>query len=142
MVERARITQLPGTHTMQAVVASIAAATSDEVLVWTNNTGATVTIKQAGFVPDTAVTGDDTNNFILQFRNKGTLGTSTTGVTSTKTYATGTDMTAFVDDTLTLSTTSADLDIDDGETVALNKTETGTGLVLPAGVATLTFQYK
>lgn len=141
MVDRSKLSQLPGVHTVQAVIDIVALGSDDEQIVWKNNTGASVKITEAAFQGDAAHTGAATNNMILQFRNKGTLGTSTTGVTATKTYASGVDLTAFVSDALVLSTTAADLIIDDGETVALNKTENGTGLASPKGVATLTYEF-
>ena len=142
MAEKPALTSLGGDHPISQAIASLANGTSDEVAVWINDTGATVTITKCGYVPDTAVTGNTTNNFILQFRDKGTDGTGTTGITSAKTYGTGVDMTIFNEDTLTLSTTAADLTITNGSMVALNKTETGSGLTLPAGIATLTYKFQ
>ena len=140
MAERSSVTQLPGTHTAAVATPAIGATTSDEVVVWQNRTGASVIITGVNFCPDTAVTGAATNNMALSVRNKGTAGTSTTVVTTLKTYASGTDIAAFDQDVLTVTSTAADATIDNGESIALNKTENGTGLALPAG--TLTIEYK
>ncbi len=139
--ESTGLNTLWGDIPVQAVVASIGATTADTVVVWTNNTGRQVKITAAGYIADTDVTGADTNNMALQFQNRGTLGTGTTGITDVKTYDSGTDLVDFVEDALTLSTTAADLLVDIDETVALDKTENGTGAALPAGVATLKFQF-
>ncbi len=141
MAERPRGTQLPGTYSVSVAVPTVALGSDDEQVIWTNKTGATVRITAVTVTPETAVTGNTTNNLILQLRNKGVLGTGTTGVTAAKTYATGVDLTAFVPDALVIAATAADRDIDVNESVALNKTETGSGLALPEGVVTLEFQY-
>lgn len=142
MAERPRKTQLPGTDSVTVAIPEIALGTSGEQVVWTNKTGAKVRLTAVTYTPEAAVTGDDTNNLILQLRNKGTAGSGTTAVTATKEYDTGTDLTAFVPDALAVATTAADRDIDVDETVALNKTETGSGLILPEGIVTLEFQYR
>ncbi len=141
MAESPRLTELGGTVSVQAATVAIGATTSDEVAVWTNNTGQKVRVTGFGFLPETAVTGAATNNMALQARNKGTAGTGTTGITAVKTYASGVDIAAFVEDALVLATTLTDRDVDINETVALDKTENGTGLALPAGIATITYQY-
>ena len=142
MAERSRLSQLPGTHFAQAHVLASAATNDDEQPVWTNKHNATVRITSVGFIPDADITGAATNNFIVQLRNKGVLGTSTTGVTALKTFDSGTDADGFLEDAQTLSTTDADLDIDAGETVAWNKTENGTGLDMPAGIVTIGYQFS
>lgn len=142
MVAKGGITSLSGPHIVQAFVAEVTTSTTDEFLVFANSTGRTVRITSVVYTPDAAVTGNDTNNFIFQCRNKGTDGTGTTGVTSAKTYDTGTDIAAFDQDTLTLSTTAADTDIDDGEVVAINRTVSGSGLTSPQGIVTLQFEYR
>ena len=109
--------------------------------MWMNNTGSTVKITLAGYVPDTAATGQATNQMTLQFRNKGSAGAGTTGITDIKTYSSGIDLVAFDEDTLTLSTTAADLLVAAGEVVALNKAENANGDELPAGIATLKYEH-
>ena len=140
--KRPRKTQLPGVESVSVAIPAIALGTDGEQVVWTNKTGATVRITAVTYTPEAAVTGNTTNNLTLQLRNKGTAGSGTTAVTAVKTYATGTDLTAFVPDALVISTTAVDRDIDVDETVALNKVETGSGLILPEGVVTLEFEYR
>lgn len=141
MVERPRPTTLPGTVGVQGHIEAIANTVSNEVLVWRNNTGAKVKITKAAYTPDEAVTGNDTNNFTLQFKSKLAAGGANKNITAVKTYDTGTDIAQFAEDTLVLSSTAADLEVDDGQAVTLDKAETGSGLTLPAGLATLEFQF-
>lgn len=141
MAERPGLTQISGTQEKQAAVITQAATATDEVLVWKNNSGATATIKAAGFVPDEAVTGDATNNMALQFKSKTSAGAANKNITAVKTYAAGVDMVKFKQDDLVVSTTAADILVKDGESVTLDKTENGTGLALPAGLAVLEIQY-
>ena len=142
MVARSRLTTLPGEQSAQSLVATVALGSDDEVPIWINNTGAKVKITGASFVPDAAVTGNTTNTLAVQFRNKGLLGTGTTGITDVKTYITGTDLVAFKEDALVLSSVAASLIVDKGEVVSLDKTELGTGLALPQGKASLQFEYQ
>lgn len=142
MVKSNKISTLGGDHEVQVATALIVATADDELVVWSNKTGRTVKITAAGFIPETKLTGAATNNLTLQFRNKGLLGTGTDGITDIKTYASGTDAEDFVEDALVLSSTAADLLVADGEVVALNKVENGTGLELPAGVAVIRFEYQ
>lgn len=141
MVERSKLSQTSGDHSIQAVVNAIANTVSDEVVIWVNDTDATVKITEAAYTPDAAVTGDDTNNLTLQIRNKELVGVGTVGVTAIKTYSSGVDIIAFDKDALVLSTTDADLLVDAGEVLTLNKAETGTGLTMPQGVVNLTYQF-
>jgi len=126
---------------VQVAVAKIAAGTADEIGIWKNNTGASVKLSKVGYVPDTAVTGATTNNFILQAKSKTAAGAAAHNITSAKTYGTGVNIAQWVEDTLTLSTTAADLNVDDGELVTLAKTETGSGLDLQAGLVTLEYKH-
>lgn len=142
MAESNKATKVPGRHPVEAPIAAIANGTSDEILIWRNNTGATVVVKQFGYSPDTAVTGNTTDNFTLQGKVKTAAGGAAANLTSVKTYGTGVDIAQFAEDTLTLSTTVADVEVDDGEAITLDKAETGSGLTLPAGLVSIEFEYK
>lgn len=91
---------------------------------------------------DTAVTGDDTDNFILEARNEGTDGTGTTGVSDPYEFATGTDAVAQVPVDLVMSTTDGETDLDEGETLSLVRTVSGTGLASPRGMAQITYRNR
>ncbi len=142
MVTKPASTSLDGEHPVQIRTPAIGATTSDEVLVWRNNTGRTVRISKAGFSPDTALTGAATNNLTLQFKSKVAAGTAKLNVTAIKTYASGTDIAQFAEDELVVSSTIADLLVLNGECVTLDKAENGTGLALPAGIATLEYTFN
>lgn len=141
MVELSRLTQLPGVFTIQVHTKAVGATSSLKLPAWINNTGAKVELTEATFVADTNITGAATNNMALEFINAGTAGSGTTAMVTKITFASGTDATALVEKVFTISTTKANLAVDKNEVVALDKTENGTGLALPAGVATLVFRF-
>ena len=142
MAKRSKITQMAGPHSLILNVKTVALGANDELVLMTNRSGAKMGILSVQYTPDTAVTGNDTNNLKLQVRNKGTAGSGTTAVTTIKEYDTGVDLVAFKGDALTMSSTDADTKLDIDETLSLNKTETGSGLALPAGQVQITFEYE
>lgn len=138
MTELSYIYNKSGPHQFETRVATVALGSDGEQVVWKNNTGRSATLREAGIVPEASVTGNTTNTLILQLRNKGLLGVGVVALTALKPYITGTDLVAFKPDALVISTTAADLIILNGEVVALNKTEDGTGLALPISLVTIT----
>ena len=92
------------------------------------------------WIPDAAVTGDNSDNFTLAVRNEGSDGTGTTAVTATKTYATGTDSVAQVAEALTVSGTAADVAVAAGDVLSLVRATTGSGLASPAGQLEIHYQ--
>lgn len=141
MADRSGITQIDGDQHAEAPVITLAGSTADELMVWRNNTGATVKVNQAGYTPDTAVTGADTNNFELRFKVKTAAGAAAANLTAAKEYSSGVDIVQFVEDTQTLSTTAADLLVDDGECITLDVAKNGTGLAFPAGLASVEYEF-
>lgn len=101
-----------------------------------------VTITGVSWVPAAVVTGAATNNFALAAQNRGTAGSSTTAVTATKTYASGTNSVAHDIEALTLSSTDANLNLATGEVLALVRTVNGTGLAQPGGLVVVTYRYR
>lgn len=101
-----------------------------------------ITISKVRWLPQAAVTGAATNNFALGVVDKAADGSGTTAVTAVKTYASGTDSVANAPETLTLSTTDANLDIAAGAALVLDKTENGTGLEQPEGVVVVEYTYR
>lgn len=136
-----KIADLPGDHVAQARTALVALGSDDEFPVWENSTGKQVKITGVVFIPETAVTGDDTNNFLLKIVNRGLLGVGSTAVTVVKEYDTGTDLVALKPDTIALSATAASLLVEPGEVLTFEKTETATGLALPAGLVHITYEH-
>lgn len=142
MVELNEATLVPGRHERNVPIAAIGAGTADEIAIWRNNTGKTVVVKQFGYTPDTAVTGAATDYMALQAKVLTAAGAAAADLSDAKTYLAAVNITQWVEDTLTLSTTAADVEIDDGELLMLAKTENASGLALPAGVVSFEFEYK
>lgn len=138
---RSRSSEHHGVHPAQGSTITLAANTEDKLLVWRNNTGSKVKIGKAAFTPDETLTGADTNSVSLQFQSRLAAGGASKNITAVKAYTSGVDIAQFVEDALVLSTTAADLEVDDGELVILDVTMPGTGLALPAGLATLEFEF-
>ena len=114
---------------------------AEEQPVWQNNLGHKVKVREAKFVPEDDVTGDDTNNFLLAINNRALDGAGAVVPVPAKEFDTGTDMSQFVSNDLPVSTTEADLEVDIDEVLTLAKTVSGTGLALPEGVLYLEVEY-
>lgn len=142
MAEQPRGTTLPGTKVLTLRNASIlVAATTGKQALWQNREGSKIKITAIDWLPDTAVTGAATNNLALEVINAGLDGLGTTSIADKITYASGTDAAALDEKAQVLSTTAANLEIDDKEVIALDKTNNGTGLPLPAGIWVIQFQH-
>lgn len=89
-------------------------------------------VVSAGYVPDTALSGADTNNRSLSFINKGADGTGTAALKTAKAYNTGVDIAAMDYDELIGESDAVALDT--GETVSFKAVHGGTGLGLPVGM--------
>jgi len=140
-MDRPDYTQRSGTIVKETYV--LATANTDDATqeVFENQSGAAVKVTAIGFKPDVAVTGAATNNFILQFLTRLATGLAAHSLTAIKTYASGTDIAVHVLDQLVLSTTAADLIVEDGEKIVFAKTENGTGLTCPAGTCVVEYQF-
>lgn len=86
------------------------------------------------WIPEAAVNGANTNNFTLAVINAGKNGAGTTAVTTTKTYASGTNSAARVAEAFALHATEANREVSRGDVIVLNRTVNGTGLASPNGV--------
>lgn len=117
----------------------IALGTDNEVPIMHHNGSQNRRVKKVTYTPDTAITGDDTNNVILSVVNKGLLGVGT-DVVATLTFATGVDGVKADGKDIPLTATLADRIILPGEVLQMEKTETGTGLALPAGDLQITYE--
>jgi hypothetical protein len=132
---------VPGTHYAYAYIPGQATAgTADTWPVF--YAPANCTITSIDWVPAAAVTGDNTNYFSLAVQNKGTAGSGSTAVTSTKAYTTGTDSVAHDGEALTLSATAANLNVASGEVLALVRTVAASGLAQPDGLVRIGFKYR
>lgn len=101
-----------------------------------------LTVTAVRWIPQAAVTGAATDNFALGVINAALDGTGTTAVTTVKTYASGTNSVALDIEAFTLSATAANLDIDEGEVLALDRTVNGTGLAMPEGIIEVEFEFR
>lgn len=89
-------------------------------------------ITKVTFVPKATVTGVVTNNFALTVRNRGANGAGAVNVASI-TYGSGVNATAFTAADVTLNATAANLAVNKGDVLTVEKLVNGTGLAMPAG---------
>lgn len=130
-----KLKDIQGEHTIRTWIEGQATAgTADEFTVGIVPFRATVT--EVTFTPDAAITGNDTNNFSAQLRNRGAAAAGTTDI-ATLAFASGVDGVAFVPETITLSAAAADLNVAEGDVLTLEKVNAGTGLAMPAGLVTV-----
>lgn len=136
-----QLNDLAGTHHRPGFIPAQATANG------TNTWGvfiapANIVIKSVKIIPHAAVTGANTNNFALTVKNTGSAGSGTTAITSTKTYASGTDSALAVPESLTLSTTESDTYMAAGDVLSFVRTVNGTGLASPSYEVEIGFQYR
>jgi len=92
------------------------------------------------WVPSAAVTADGTNYATLGLRNRGTAGAGSV-LPATRAYS-SVNSVAFVTESMTLSGTSANLDLADGDVLTVQKVNTGTGLAIPDGIVRVYVQVR
>lgn len=80
-------------------------------------------------VPQTASTGDNTNTTNLNLVNKGAAGSGTTEIANLD-LATGTNLTAFADSSLTVTGTLAQRTLAEGDVLTLQHEKVGTGVAV------------
>lgn len=136
-----KIRDIQSTHTTRATI--LAQGTAGTPDTWTVfKAPANITVVAVTWIPNAAVTGANTNNFSLQIQNRGSAGVATTAITAVKTYALATDSVAHDSEPLTLSTTAANLDVADGDVVAVVRAVNGSGLASPDGLLEIDFRYR
>lgn len=91
------------------------------------------------WVPNAAVTADATNYFSVVVKNR-KAGAGTTAI-GTRAYS-ATNGVAFTPETVTLSATAADANVDAGDLVSVAKTHSGTGLAMPDGLVQVTVRAR
>jgi len=136
-----KIADLHGNHVAQARTILVALGADEESTIWQNLTGKQIKITSVKWIPDTDVTGAATNNFIIGLVNKELLGVGVVAVTDLKTYASGIDSVAHKSEDLTLSSTAANLIVEENEVLSLDKTENGTGFAMPPGLVQITYEH-
>lgn len=90
------------------------------------------TVTEVTYTPDGTITGANTNTRLHRVINRGTDGSGTDVVASLQ-YNSGVNATAGDEKTITLSVTAADLEVDEGETLAFESNAVGTGIADPGG---------
>lgn len=97
-------------------------------------------VKSAKWIPAAAVTADGSNYATVNLRNRGSAGAGST-LPASRSYA-ATNSTAFVSEEMTLSSTSSDLNLTEGDVLTVSKVVTGTGLAIPDGVVQVHVQVR
>jgi hypothetical protein len=99
-----------------------------------------LTLEEAVFLSDAAMTGAATNNFTLTVLDGGTAGAGTSVMATLAFTGTGTVVGAYDKESFTVSATVANLNLDAGDVMLFDKTEGGTGLALEAGYLYVKFK--
>ncbi|MFJ4808496.1 hypothetical protein [Streptomyces longwoodensis] len=129
------MTTAPYVRTIEADVPAVATASSDDTVVGQAPFDCTVT--KVEYVPETAVTGADTNSRTVSLVSKGQAGSGTTTVASLA-LTSGVNAAANDEKTVTLSGTAANLDLTAGDTLQWRSIAVGTGLADPGGLVRIT----
>lgn len=120
-------------------MAAVGATTDRQDVLGTAQFPATVT--RAVFIPNAAITGNDTNKFTLTIVNEGQAGTGTT-VVATLDFVANVNGVAGDEKEFTLSATAANLEIAEGDVLSVNSDATGgSGLANPGGVLRVEGEY-
>lgn len=141
MTKSNKIEDLHGNHFVQARTILVALGADEETAIFRHSGSKSIKVTGVQWIPDTAVTGLVTNNMIIGIVNKGLAGVGTVAVTDLKTYGDTVDSVKFVGEALTLSSTAASLIVLAGEVLSLDKTENGTGMLLPPGIVEISYEY-
>lgn len=132
------VTTLTGTFTQKEVVHLPAQAAADAtayVATWRAPIRCTVTA--ASFIPTADITGDNSNTRTLALHNFNHL-TPNTSIAS-KAFPTSTNATAATPVAMTLTVTTADLDLAAGDVIRVQSAKTGTGLAIAVGAIEITY---
>jgi hypothetical protein len=121
-------------------LAAVAAGADLETVVFVAPWPATLIA--ANYIPDTTLTGADTDSRTLSVINKGGDGNGTTEMAA-KAFTAGVNAPDFDETALTLDSTVEDRDVAQGDVVAFKSLHVGsTGLADPGGAVRLRFERK
>lgn len=123
--------QAPRVRTLQARVAAVAGGSDAVEVVAESPFAGTVT--RVAYVPDTAITGANTNSRTLSLINKGAAGSGSTTVASLA-LTSGVNAGADVETDLPLSGTPANLVVASGDVLVFSSAHVGTGIADPGGL--------
>lgn len=121
----------PLNRVISAVVPAVAAGSDSVVAVGVAGEDATVTA--VTYVPNAAITGAATNNRTCSVIDKKADGSGAVAVAS-KTYANGTNDTAYIENPETLNGTPANLQVSQGDVLVFSSVHAGTGIADPGGI--------
>ena len=127
-----KLNHLAGDHQLDGNV--IATTAGDTTVAIVARVPFRATVTGAYFLPTVAATGHTTNYATLTVTNKGAAGAGTTEVASLA-LTSGVDLVAFDEKPITLSTTSASLNVAEGYIVSIAVAKAGTGLAIGQGKA-------
>lgn len=127
-------TLTPLVATISALVPNVAAGSTDNSTIGKAPFAGTVT--SVTFVPDAAMTGNDTNYRTVTVINKGTNGSGTKTVASLA-FLSGVNGTAFDEKTITLDADAADITVAEGDILVWNSVFTASGIADPGGLVTV-----
>lgn len=120
----------------QTRVAAVAAASDLVTVVARAPFAGTVALS---FIPDTVLTGADTDSRTITGENEGQAGAGTT-VIATKAFTAGVDAPALDETVITASAVSGATDVAEGDVISFKSTHVGgSGLAQPPGLAVVTF---
>lgn len=120
----------PKTQTISArIIAQTAATTANATIGEAANPG---TVTAVTFTPDAAITGATATKRTITLENRGQDGTGTT-VIATLDLITGVNPAAFDEYAFTLSGTPANLNVAQGDILAVKEAVTSTGTANPGG---------
>lgn len=128
--------QSPATAQLSMVVPAVAAAADETTTLGKAPWAGTVT--SVSYIPDTAITGANTESRTVSLINKGAAGSGTTAP-ALLAMVSGVNSAAFDEKAITLSATAADLDVASGDVLAWKSLHVGsTGLADPGGTVIVT----
>lgn len=123
--------QAPLQQIMEALLPGVATAGNDDSITLGVCQFAGV-VSSVTYVPDTAITGQNTNTRAIRVRNRGTAGTGTT-IVAEKQFDTGTNAAQFDETPITLSATPANLVVAAGDVLEAFSDAVLTGMADPGG---------
>jgi hypothetical protein len=141
MAEKTRVGKLPGLYTHMARIDAIASNSTGIQTVMKNSHGNQITVTSVSFIPDAAITGNDTNYFTFILQNRSTNGAGTTAV-ATLAFTSGVNGVAHDEKAITVSGTAANTQVASDAVLAVSKTVAASGLTMPAGIVVITYRVK
>lgn len=131
--------EIAGTKTVRLMLPGQATAgTADEWPVFKPKRNAKILAVR--FTPKSALTHDGTNFFTMNLRNRGQADAGTTAI-ATHALSAG-DVAARAVDTLTMSATATDANVNAGDQLTVEKVNSGTGMALPIGSLEIDYQER